>query len=67
MLGETVNVARRFSDLAGAGQIFISARALGKLEPDVSTKEHPSITRKRDAGKLRVFELLYEDPDAGTR
>jgi class 3 adenylate cyclase len=63
VLGETVNVARRLADLAGSGQIYITARAISKLGADVSAKEHSPITLKGDAGKLKVFELQFEVQD----
>ncbi len=59
VIGDTVNVASRFSGLAKPGQILITREAFNCLGPDIRYKELPPSEVKGKSGKLEVFEILY--------
>jgi adenylate cyclase len=59
VIGDTVNVASRFSSLARAGQILVTNTVMPRLGPDIPIKEHPPSEIKGKSGKLEVFEVLY--------
>lgn len=59
VIGDTVNVASRFSGLAQPRQILITRETLDFLGNDVSYKELPASTVKGKAEKLKVFEIPY--------
>jgi len=59
VIGDTVNVASRFSDIAKAGQILITKETLASLTPDMRNKELPPVEVKGKTGKLEVFEIVY--------
>jgi adenylate cyclase len=59
VIGDTVNVASRFSDIAKEGQILISKNTLASLSSDIKYKELPPTAVKGKTGKLEVFEILY--------
>ncbi len=60
VIGDTVNVASRFSGLAKPGQILITREALSCLRPDIRYKELPPTEVKGKTGKLEVFEMPYK-------
>lgn len=59
VIGDTVNIASRFSDIAKAGQILITKETLASLSADIGHKELPPTEVKGKTGKLEVFEILY--------
>jgi class 3 adenylate cyclase len=60
VIGDTVNVASRFSGLAKAGQILMTRETFACLGPDIKYKELPPSEVKGKTGKLEVFEVLSE-------
>lgn len=60
VIGDTVNVASRFSGLAKAGQILMTKETFACLGPDIKYKELPPSEVKGKTGKLEVFEVLSE-------
>jgi adenylate cyclase len=59
VIGDTVNIASRFSDVAKAGQILITKETLSNLGPEIKYTELPPLEVKGKTGKLEVFEILY--------
>jgi class 3 adenylate cyclase len=59
VIGDTVNIASRFSDLAKPGQILITKQTLFNLGPEIKYTELPPVEVKGKTGKLEVFEILY--------
>ena len=57
VIGDTVNVASRFSGLAKPGQILMTRETLSCLGPDIQYKELPPTEVKGKTGKLEVFEI----------
>jgi len=57
VIGDTVNVASRFSGLAKPGQILVTRQTLASLGPDIQYKDLPPTEVKGKAGKLEVFEI----------
>lgn len=60
VIGDTVNVASRFSGLAKPGQILMTRETFACLGPDIKYKELPPSEVKGKTGKLEVFEVLSE-------
>jgi class 3 adenylate cyclase len=60
VLGETVNVASRLSQLAKAGQILIPGYAGKLIEPDIKLKELPPSVLKGILEQVQVFEVIYQ-------
>jgi adenylate cyclase len=58
-IGDTVNVASRFSGIAKAGQIIVGSRTLQELENAFRYKDHPPASVKGKSDKLEIFEILY--------
>ena len=58
VIGDTVNVASRFSGLARAGQILMTRETLNCLGRDIDFKEFPPAQVKGKTAPLEVFELL---------
>jgi class 3 adenylate cyclase len=59
VIGDTVNIASRFSGVAKGGQILITKETLGGLTPDMKYAELPPVTVKGKTVELEVFEVLY--------
>jgi len=59
VLGETVNVASRLSQLATAGQILIPGHAGKLIEPDRELKELPPSVLKGISEEFQVLEVVY--------
>ena len=59
VIGDTVNIASRFSDLAKAGQILITKETFSDLSPEIKYTKLPPAEVKGKTGKLEVFEILY--------
>jgi adenylate cyclase len=59
VIGDTVNVTSRLSDLARAGQILTTRETLACLGTDIKYRELPPTEVKGKTGKLEVFEILY--------
>ena len=57
VIGDTVNVASRFSGLAKAGQILVTRETLSCLGPEAEHRELPATEVKGKAEKLEVFEI----------
>ena len=57
VIGDTVNVASRFSGLARAGQILVTRETLSCLGPEARHRELPATEVKGKTGKLEVFEI----------
>jgi len=59
VIGDTVNIASRFSGVARPGQILITQDTLSHLGSDINYRELPRIEVKGKTGKLEVFEVIY--------
>lgn len=59
VIGDTVNVASRFSGLARAGQILITRDTLAQLGTGMKIIELPPSEVKGKSGRLEVFEVDY--------
>jgi adenylate cyclase len=59
VIGDTVNIASRFSDVAKPGQILITQETFANLGPEIKYTELPPVEVKGKTGKLEVFEILY--------
>jgi adenylate cyclase len=59
VIGDTVNVASRFSGLAKAGQILVTRETFSQLRKETRFVEHPPTEVKGKTGKLEVFEIQY--------
>jgi class 3 adenylate cyclase len=59
VIGDTVNVASRLSDLAQAGQILITRNTFACLGSDILCRELPTVMVKGKREKQEVFEILY--------
>jgi class 3 adenylate cyclase len=59
VIGDTVNIASRFSDVAKPGQILITKETLSNLGPEIQYAELPPVEVKGKTGKLEVFEIPY--------
>jgi adenylate cyclase len=59
VIGDTVNVASRFSGLAKAGQILVTRETFSRLPKETRFVEHPPSEVKGKSGKLEVFEIQY--------
>jgi len=59
VIGDTVNIASRFSGVAQGGQILITKDTLARLGSDIKYKELEPIEVKGKTGKLEVFEIPY--------
>ena len=57
VIGDTVNVASRFSGLAKAGQILLTRETLAALGSTIPYHELPPSEVKGKTGKLEVFEV----------
>lgn len=62
VIGDTVNVASRFSGLAKSGQILVTKETLGQIGEDFQIREHPRAEVKGKRGKVEVFEVMYLQP-----
>jgi adenylate cyclase len=58
-IGDTVNVASRFSGLAKGGEIIVGRTTLDALGGEFVYKEHPPALVKGKSEKMEVFEILY--------
>jgi class 3 adenylate cyclase len=59
VIGDTVNVASRFSGLARPGQILITSETKDFLGPETQFIELPSVEVKGKTGKMKVCEIVY--------
>ncbi len=59
VIGDTVNVAARFSGLAREGQILITKDILSSLDPNIKYVELPPRDIKGKREKLDIFEIVY--------
>lgn len=59
VIGDTVNVASRFSGIAEPGQILLTRQALECLGDYAEYKELPPCEVKGKIGKLEIFEVDY--------
>ena len=59
IIGDTVNIASRFSDIAKAGQILITKETLASLGSGIKYEELTPTEVKGKTGKLDVFEIIY--------
>ena len=59
VIGDTVNVASRFSGLARAGQILITKATLSSLDSNIKYVELSPSEVKGKTKKLEVFEIVY--------
>jgi adenylate cyclase len=58
VIGDTVNVASRFADLAKPGQILVTREIIAALGQEVRVNDLPPAEVKGKTGKLEVFELV---------
>ena len=59
VIGDTVNIASRFSGAAQPGQILVTRETLSCLGSDIHHRELPPIEVKGKTGKLAAFEMIY--------
>ncbi len=59
VIGDTVNVASRFSGLAGPGQILITRETKDSLGPETQYIELPPAEVKGKTAKMEVSSILY--------
>lgn len=59
VIGDTVNIASRFSGVARPGQILVTRDTLGRLGSEINHRELPPVEVKGKTGKLEVFEMIY--------
>jgi len=59
VIGDTVNIASRFSGLAKGKQILITKDSLIHLAPDIKYTKLPPVQVKGKTGKSEVFEIVY--------
>jgi len=59
VIGDTVNVASRFSGLAKPGEILMTRDTLGALGQAIPYEELPPAEVKGKSGKLEVFKVSY--------
>jgi len=59
VIGDAVNIASRFSDIAKAGQILITKETLSCLGRDMNYRELEPVEVKGKTGRLEVFEIVY--------
>jgi class 3 adenylate cyclase len=59
VIGDTVNIASRFSGVAHPGQILVTRETLSCLASDIHHRELPPIEVKGKTGKLAAFEMIY--------
>jgi len=59
VIGDTVNIASRFSGVAQGGQILITRNTLNGLGSEVKYRELEPIEVKGKIGKLEVYEIIY--------
>jgi class 3 adenylate cyclase len=59
VIGDTVNIASRFSGVAEGGQILITKETLTALGHSIRYKELPPTEVKGKTEKLDVFEIIY--------
>jgi class 3 adenylate cyclase len=59
VIGDTVNVASRFSGLARAGQILVTRETRDVLGPEIQCVELPPAQVKGKAEKMEVFDIVY--------
>ncbi len=60
VIGDTVNVASRFSGLAGPGQILLTREAVECIETGTAVRELPPSVVKGKSGELDVYEVLVD-------
>lgn len=59
VIGDTVNIASRFSGVARPGQILITKETLKCLDSEIQYRQLPPVEVKGKTGKLEVFEMIY--------
>jgi adenylate cyclase len=59
VIGDTGNVASRFSSLAGAGQILVTESVATRLDSQIQQIQHPSSAIKGKADLLEVYEIRW--------
>jgi class 3 adenylate cyclase len=59
VIGDAINVASRFSDLAAPGQILITEPAMKMVEGLFDLEELEPVQVKGKSDKLKVFEVVY--------
>ena len=60
VIGDTVNIASRFSGVAKGGQILITKDTLVSLGSDIGHMELEPVEVKGKTGRLEVFEIVYQ-------
>jgi class 3 adenylate cyclase len=59
VIGDTVNIASRFSGVARPGQILVTRETLACLGSDINHRELSPVEVKGKTGRLEVFEMIY--------
>ena len=59
VIGDTVNIASRFSGVARPGQILVTKETFQSWASDIPHRELSPIEVKGKTGKLEVFEMIY--------
>ena len=58
VIGDAVNVASRFSDLARAGEILVTKEVVRRIGPETSLEELPPSEVKGKSSELEVFRVV---------
>ncbi len=61
VIGDTVNVASRFSGLAKAGQVLLTRAAADRVEAGTPLRDLPPSPVKGKSGLMEVYEVVYEE------
>jgi adenylate cyclase len=59
VIGDTVNIASRFSGVAGGGQILVTKDSLASLGSDIKYTGLQPVEVKGKTDKLEVFKIVY--------
>ncbi|UCG38768.1 MAG: hypothetical protein JSV00_00590, partial [bacterium] len=62
VIGDTVNVASRFSGMAKPGQILATAQTAERIQSKYLCIKHPAITVRGRVGEVDVYEVTNRDP-----
>ena len=65
-IGDSVNFSSRLSDIAGPGQIYVSAEAYERVKDHVEARLVGDVQVKGHSSSDKVYEILALKPEAGS-